>query len=127
MRRDIVRKIQEYSQNINWSEINLFTSITLKIASICLILFIGFSLSSLKSQFSHVGPDCHANKHEFEYWLNDGAKNDYELLSSYPNRVQLKNGTSNCHGNYINKKGEYKSWSGNITLLDDGSIIGNAN
>lgn len=114
-------------QNTNWSDVSVYSSIILKITAILFLFFSAVSLVNLKLQFSHTGPSCDSYKDDFEYWINDSGKKKNKVLSVETSRVQLKNGTSSCFGFYANEQGNYMNWSGEVTQLDNGEIIGKAN
>ncbi|BBW93656.1 hypothetical protein PS1M3_37430 [Pseudoalteromonas sp. PS1M3] len=122
-----IETIKTHLKSISWSDINLYSSILLKITSILFLLFLAASLVSIKLQFSHSGPSCDSYKSDFQYWLNNQGEKKSRVLSVETSRVQLQNGTTKCFGTLEDEEGNYKSWSGEVTQLDDGGIIGKAN
>jgi|GEM_PF-5811427 len=122
-----IESIKTYLRNIDWGDIDFFSSIALKITALLFLLFLSIALLSIKQQYAHSGPDCDDYKDTFQYWISNNKKNTHKILSVETSRVQVRNGTTTCYGSYVNGQGEYHEWSGVITLLDNGEIIGRAN
>ena len=109
--------------NLDTEKLNAHLTIAIKSLSVLALatgIYIG---GSTFNKVSHSGPIC--DKEQFSYWLKQ-SNNKGKIVSMHENKLQVKDGTTQCYGVFKGFDGSFKSWSGAITELDGGDFIGRA-
>lgn len=108
---------------MNKQKLNETLTLALKGISILVLASSLYAGGSIYNSTVHKGPSC--KKSNFSYWLKkDNVKGN--IVSIHENKIQLVNGTTSCFGTFEAKNGSYKKWNGEMTKLDDGSVVGSA-
>jgi len=108
---------------LDTEKLNTHLTIAIKALSV-LALATGIYLGTTTfDKVSHSGPSC--DKEQFSYWLKQ-SNSEGVIVSMHENKLQVKDGSTQCYGVFKESGGSFKEWSGVITELDGGNFIGMA-
>lgn len=103
---------------------NSFLTIVIKSLVVVVLLTSLTVGTSFYSTYSHDGPSCEGQIDSFQHWLR--VDNVGKVVSINQSKIQMKNGSTNCFGRFRTDSGDYKDWTGTVSELLDGSIVGRA-
>jgi hypothetical protein len=115
-------EIKKVVKSRDWVELNLKLNAGLKVVCLLGLILAVYAGGTTYANYAHSGPSC--DSESFDYWLNSKTKG--KVVSVHKKRLQSENGTTSCFGSFKKADGSYEDWSGSITELSDGSIIGHA-